>query len=159
TVDVQFGTSGSRVFYLAVPPFLVPASVAHLRDSGLVRPADDDTVFTRVIVEKPIGRDLDSARQVLKDVGAAFAESQTYRIDHYLGKEPVQNSLVLRFPNSIFEPLWNSKCIDHVQITVAEEEGVTQYEPDSGNVIASRVGYYEQAGALRDMVQNHMLQV
>jgi glucose-6-phosphate 1-dehydrogenase len=159
TVDVQFGTSGSRVFYLAVPPFLVPASVTHLRDAGLVRDPADDSAFTRVIVEKPIGRDLDSARQVLRDVGAAFAESQTYRIDHYLGKETVQNLLVLRFANSIFEPLWNSKCIDHVQITVAEEEGVTQYEPDSGNVIASRVGYYEQAGALRDMVQNHMLQV
>jgi glucose-6-phosphate 1-dehydrogenase len=157
-VDSEFGIPGSRVYYLAVPPFLVPASVQHLRDAGLVSPAGDDIAFSRVIVEKPIGRDLDSARQILRDVAAAFDESQTYRIDHYLGKETVQNLLVLRFANSIFEPIWNSQCIDHVQITVAEEEGVTQYD-EAGNVIASRVGYYEQAGALRDMVQNHMLQV
>jgi glucose-6-phosphate 1-dehydrogenase len=157
-VDVQFGIPASRVYYLAVPPFLVPASVSHLRDAGLVRPETEDVSFTRVIVEKPIGRDLTSARQIIKDVAAAFAESQTYRIDHYLGKETVQNLLVLRFANSIFEPLWNAKYIDHVQITVAEEEGVTQYE-ENGAVIASRVGYYEPAGALRDMVQNHMLQV
>jgi glucose-6-phosphate 1-dehydrogenase len=158
-VDVQFGIPSSRVFYLAVPPFLVPASVAHLRDAGLVRPEDDEVGFSRVIIEKPIGRDFDSARQVLKDVSTSFAERQTYRIDHYLGKETVQNLLVLRFANSIFEPLWHAKYIDHVQITVAEEEGITQYDPDTGGVIASRVGYYEQAGALRDMVQNHMLQV
>jgi glucose-6-phosphate 1-dehydrogenase len=157
-VDAQFGIPGSRVFYLAVPPFLVPTSVQHLKESNLVNPEGERVAFTRVIVEKPIGRDLDSARQIIKDVAVSFAESQTYRIDHYLGKETVQNLLVLRFANSIFEPLWNSKCIDHVQITVAEEEGVTQYEED-GSVIASRVGYYEQAGALRDMVQNHILQV
>lgn len=157
-VDGQFGIPGSRVYYLAVPPFLVPQSVTHLRDAGLIQPATEDVAFSRVIIEKPIGRDLDSARQIIKDVTAAFAESQTYRIDHYLGKETVQNLLVLRFANSIFEPLWDSKYVDHVQITVAEEEGVTQYEED-GSVIASRVGYYEPAGALRDMVQNHMLQV
>jgi glucose-6-phosphate 1-dehydrogenase len=92
-------------------------------------------------------------------VDKAFAENQTYRIDHYLGKETVQNLLVLRFANSIFEPLWNEKHIDHVQITVAEEEGVTQYDAATGQVTASRVGYYEGVGALRDMVQNHMLQV
>jgi glucose-6-phosphate 1-dehydrogenase len=115
--------------------------------------------FTRVIVEKPIGRDLDSAREVVRVVGSAFAESQTYRIDHYLGKETVQNLLVLRFANSIFEPLWNEKHIDHVQITVAEEEGLAQYEAQTGQMLSTRAGYYEGVGALRDMVQNHMLQV
>ncbi len=157
-VDGKFGVPASRVYYLAVPPALVPPAVAHLRDAGLVAPPAEQTAFTRVIVEKPIGRDLKSAREVLKNVGAAFAESQTYRIDHYLGKETVQNLLVLRFANSIFEPLWNQKYVDHVQITVAEEEGLAQYD-DAGDITASRVGYYEKAGALRDMVQNHMLQV
>jgi glucose-6-phosphate 1-dehydrogenase len=123
----------------------------------MVNDPDDQRSFTRVIVEKPIGFDLDSARQIISAVGSAFAESQTYRIDHYLGKETVQNLLVLRFANSIFEPLWNQKYIDHVQITVAEEEGVSQF--DDGRMTASRVGYYEGVGALRDMVQNHMLQV
>jgi glucose-6-phosphate 1-dehydrogenase len=157
-LDQQFGIPGSRVYYLAVPPSLVGQCVEHLRAAGMIRdPAD--TAFTRVIVEKPIGRDLESAREVNRLVGAAFAESQTYRIDHYLGKETVQNLLVLRFANSIFEPLWNAKCIDHVQITVAEEEGLAQYDPTSGEIVSTRAGYYEGIGALRDMVQNHMLQV
>jgi glucose-6-phosphate 1-dehydrogenase len=147
-LDQQFGVPGSRVYYLAVPPSVVPVAVAHLKQAGLVHDPADPHAFTRVIVEKPIGRDLDSARQVNAAVAAAFDESQTYRIDHYLGKETVQNLLVLRFANSIFEPLWNQKYIDHVQITVAEEEGV-----------ANRIGYYEGVGALRDMVQNHLLQV
>src|SRR5437660_2056125 len=133
--------------------------VSRLKDAGMVRDPADKTAFTRVIVEKPIGRDLDSAREVLRNVANAFAESQTYRIDHYLGKETVQNLLVLRFANSIFEPLWNQKYIDHVQITVAEEEGLAQYDAQTGDMIATRVGYYEGVGALRDMVQNHMLQV
>ena len=157
--DQQFGIPGSRVYYLAVPPGLVGQCVEHLQAAGMVRDPNDTTAFTRVIVEKPIGRDLESAREVNRVVGSAFAESQTYRIDHYLGKETVQNLLVLRFANSIFEPLWNSKCIDHVQITVAEEEGLAQYDPQSGEIIATRAGYYEGIGALRDMVQNHMLQV
>jgi glucose-6-phosphate 1-dehydrogenase len=157
--DQQFGIPGSRVYYLAVPPGLVGQCVEHLQAAGMVRHPNDTTAFTRVIVEKPIGRDLESAREVNRVVGSAFAESQTYRIDHYLGKETVQNLLVLRFANSIFEPLWNSKCIDHVQITVAEEEGLAQYDPQSGEIIATRAGYYEGIGALRDMVQNHMLQV
>src|SRR5262249_38070712 len=109
---------------------------------GGVRP------FARVIVEKPIGRDLASAREINDAIAAVFDERQIYRIDHYLGKETVQNILVLRFANSIFEPLFNSRHVDHVQITVAEEEGV-----------GTRAGYYDQAGALRDMVQNHMLQL
>ncbi len=158
-IDQQFGIPGSRVYYLAVPPQLVGACVEHLRDAGLVNDPAEQVAFTRVIVEKPIGRDLESAREVIRNVGAAFAEEQTYRIDHYLGKETVQNLLVLRFANSIFEPLWNQKYIDHVQITVAEEEGVAQYDPKTREMIATRAGYYEGVGALRDMVQNHMLQV
>ncbi|HYL18186.1 MAG TPA: glucose-6-phosphate dehydrogenase [Burkholderiales bacterium] len=157
--DQQFGIPGSRVYYLAVPPSLVGQCVEHLQAAGMVRDPSDTAAFMRVIVEKPIGRDLESAREVNRTVGSAFAESQTYRIDHYLGKETVQNLLVLRFANSIFEPLWSSKCIDHVQITVAEEEGLAQYDPQSGEIIAMRAGYYEGIGALRDMVQNHMLQV
>jgi glucose-6-phosphate 1-dehydrogenase len=124
----------------------------------MVNAPDDTRAFTRVIVEKPIGRDLDSAREVISTVGSAFDESQTYRIDHYLGKETVQNLLVLRFANSIFEPLWNTKYIDHVQITVSEEEGLVQYD-DDGSMTGTRAGYYEGVGALRDMLQNHMLQV
>jgi glucose-6-phosphate 1-dehydrogenase len=147
-VDEQFGIPHSRVYYLAVPPGVVPVCAEHLKAAGLLHAATEKVAFTRVIVEKPIGHDLESARQVLSAVGKVFAENQTYRIDHYLGKETVQNLLVVRFANSIFEPLWNSKFIDHVQITVAEEEGV-----------GSRVGYYEGIGALRDMVQNHMLQL
>jgi glucose-6-phosphate 1-dehydrogenase len=104
--------------------------------------------FSRLIVEKPIGRDLNSAREINNAMAAVFEERQIFRIDHYLGKETVQNILVLRFANSIFEPLFNQNHVDHVQITVAEEEGV-----------GTRAGYYEQAGALRDMVQNHLLQL
>jgi glucose-6-phosphate 1-dehydrogenase len=157
-IDQQFGIPGSRVYYLSIPPQLVDPCVTRLKEAGLVNDPGEINAFTRVIVEKPIGRDLDSAREVIRVVGQAFAENQTYRIDHYLGKETVQNLLVLRFANSIFEPLWNEKFIDHVQITVAEEEGLTQYD-DAGEIVASRIGYYEGVGALRDMVQNHMLQV
>src|SRR5579875_519993 len=158
-VDQQFGIPGSRVYYLAVPPTLVGTCVEHLKTAGLIADPQELRSFTRVIVEKPIGRDLDSARDIMRVVGACFAESQTYRIDHYLGKETVQNLLVLRFANSIFEPLWNQKYIDHVQITVAEEEGLGQYDPKTGEMIATRAGDYEGVGALRDMVQNHLLQV
>jgi glucose-6-phosphate 1-dehydrogenase len=158
TLDHQFGIPGSRVYYMSIPPTLVDVSVAHLKSAGLVSDPDDPRSFTNVIVEKPIGRDLDSARQVNASVGQAFDERQTYRIDHYLGKETVQNLLVLRFANSIFEPLWNEKHIDHVQITVAEDDGLTQYDK-TGKVLGCRIGYYEGVGALRDMLQNHMLQV
>ena len=158
-LDQQFSIPGSRVYYLAVPPQVVRPCVEHLKEAGMIRDPSDQAGFTRVIVEKPIGRDLDSAREVIRIVGSAFAESQTYRIDHYLGKETVQNLLVLRFANSIFEPLWNEKHIDHVQITVAEEEGLAQYDPNTGAMLSTRAGYYEGVGALRDMVQNHMLQV
>jgi glucose-6-phosphate 1-dehydrogenase len=158
-VDQQFGVPAARVYYLSIPPQLVPTCVQHLKAAGLVSAPHEQHGFTRVIVEKPIGRDLDSARAVNAALAHAFAESQTYRIDHYLGKETVQNLLVLRFANSIFEPLWNQKYIDHVQITVAEEEGLSQLDPRTGEMGASRIGYYEGVGALRDMVQNHMLQV
>jgi glucose-6-phosphate 1-dehydrogenase len=159
SVDQQFGIPGSRIYYFAVPPQLVETCVKHLREADMVNDPKEETAFTRTIVEKPIGHDLESAREVIRVVDQAFAENQTYRIDHYLGKETVQNLLVLRFANSIFEPLWNQKYIDHVQITVAEEEGLAQYDPDTCKITASRIGYYEDIGALRDMVQNHMLQV
>ncbi len=148
TLDQQLGIPGGRLFYLSIPPSAVTPCVEQLKSAGLVRGPAEPTAFTRVILEKPIGHDLESARQVMAATAHVFAENQTYRIDHYLGKETVQNMLVLRFANSIFEPLWNEKHIDHVQITVAEDEGV-----------ANRVGYYEGVGALRDMVQNHLLQV
>jgi glucose-6-phosphate 1-dehydrogenase len=158
-IDQQFGIPGSRVYYLAVPPQLVSSCVAQLKAAGLVRDPGEMHSFTRVIVEKPIGRDLETAREIIAAVEQAFDESQTYRIDHYLGKETVQNLLVLRFANSIFEPLWNGKYIDHVQITVSEEEGLVQYDPETGEMTGTRASYYEGVGALRDMLQNHMLQV
>jgi glucose-6-phosphate 1-dehydrogenase len=158
-VDQQFGIPASRVYYLAVPPQVVAPCVEHLQAAGMVSSPEDERSFTRVIVEKPIGRDLLSARQLNGTLAKVFDESQTYRIDHYLGKETVQNLLVLRFANSIFEPLWNGKYVDHVQITVAEEEGLSQRNPRTGELTGSRVGYYEGVGALRDMVQNHILQV
>jgi glucose-6-phosphate 1-dehydrogenase len=146
-IEHERGIPGNRIYYLAVPPTLFAPTVKQLDRARFVdRTAS--TPFARVIVEKPIGRDLDSAREINDAMAAVFAERQIFRIDHYLGKETVQNILVLRFANSIFEPLFNQRHVDHVQITVAEEEGV-----------GTRAGYYEQAGALRDMVQNHLLQL
>jgi glucose-6-phosphate 1-dehydrogenase len=147
TIEHEHGLSGNRIYYLAVPPTMFGPTVKNLAAARLVHPPDSPP-FARLIVEKPIGRDLASARIINDGIAAVFDERQVYRIDHYLGKETVQNILVLRFANSIFEPLFNQKYIDHVQITVAEEEGV-----------GTRAGYYEQAGALRDMVQNHILQL
>ena len=147
TIEHERGLPGNRIYYLAVPPSLFVPTVEQLARARFVAPADSPP-FARLIVEKPIGRDLASAQAINDAIAEVFDERQIYRIDHYLGKETVQNILVLRFANSIFEPLFNQKYVDHVQITVAEEEGV-----------GTRAGYYEQAGALRDMVQNHLLQL
>ena len=132
----------ARVFYLATSPELFGPTSRRLGAAGLV------TEQARVVLEKPIGHDLASAKAINDEVGAIFAEDQIYRIDHYLGKETVQNLMALRFANSLFEPIWNRAAIDHVQITVAESIGVE-----------GRAAYYDNAGALRDMVQNHMLQL
>jgi glucose-6-phosphate 1-dehydrogenase len=139
--------TGDRIYYLAVPPSLFVPTVEQLARARFVAPPDAKP-FARLIVEKPIGRDLASARAINDGIAKVFDEQQIFRIDHYLGKETVQNILVLRFANSFLEPLVNSRFIDHVQITVAESEG-----------IGTRASYYEQAGALRDMVQNHLLQL
>lgn len=147
-IEAEHSLPGHRIFYLAIPPASYASACEGLQRAGLVRPPDHAGPFCRVIVEKPIGRDLESARQINAVVGRVFDESQIFRIDHYLGKETVQNIMVLRFANSIFEPIWNHKYIDHVQITVSEAEGV-----------GTRASYYEGTGALRDMVQNHLLQL
>ncbi len=134
------------MFYLAVAPDQFEPILKNLVAAGLNKPGGD--AWARVIVEKPFGTDLASARELNRLVESAFPESDTYRIDHFLGKETAQNILVLRFANAIFEPLWNTRYIDHIQITAAETLGVE-----------GRAGYYEGAGALRDMVQNHLLQL
>ena len=139
---LRAGEGKIRAFYLAVTPELFDDICARIGRYALVTDA------SRVVIEKPVGRDLDSAAAVNAAVGAVFPESQIFRIDHYLGKETVQNLMVLRFGNILYEPLWNSATIDHVQITVAETLGV-----------GSRGPYYDSSGALRDMVQNHMLQL
>lgn len=135
------------LFYMATPPSFYPKIAQHLGDAGLNRPVED-TDWVRVIVEKPFGRDLHSAQDLNTQLHQVFDERQIFRIDHYLGKETVQNILVFRFANGIFEPLWTHQYIDHVQITVAESLGVE-----------GRGSYYDNAGAIRDMVQNHMLQL
>src|SRR3954462_1117439 len=145
-IDKERGTRGNRLFYLAVAPEQFDDIVANIKTAGLNRAPEGS--WARVIVEKPFGTDLASARELNRIVSNSFAEDQTYRIDHFLGKETAQNILVLRFANAIFEPLWNARYIDHVQITAAEKLGVE-----------GRAGYYEGAGALRDMVQNHLLQL
>jgi glucose-6-phosphate 1-dehydrogenase len=147
-IEADLKLPGNRIFYLAIPPTSIAAACEGLQGAGLIYPPSGGYPFSRVIIEKPIGRDLDSARAINETVGKVFAESQVFRIDHYLGKETVQNLMVLRFANSIFEPIWNYKYIDHVQITVSEAEGV-----------GTRATYYEESGALRDMVQNHILQL
>jgi len=145
-VDKERGTRGNRLFYFAVAPDQFEPILENLKTAGLNQAAEGS--WARVIVEKPFGTDLASARELNRVVHNSFAENQTYRIDHFLGKETAQNILVLRFANAIFEPLWNTRYIDHVQITAAETLGVE-----------GRAGYYETAGALRDMVQNHLLQL
>jgi glucose-6-phosphate 1-dehydrogenase len=146
TVEQHHGTQGNRLFYLATVPSLFTEVIQHLGASKLVQ--ESDGRWRRVVIEKPFGHDLESARALNKEIRQVLSEKQIYRIDHYLGKETVQNILVFRFSNGIFEPIWNRRYVDHVQITVAESLGVEQ-----------RGGYYEHAGALRDMVPNHILQL
>ncbi len=144
-LDRERGTGGNRIFYLATPPSSYLDIVRGLAEAGLERPPRG---WTRIVIEKPFGRDLGSALALNREVNSVFHEDQIYRIDHYLGKETVQNILVFRFSSGIFEPIWNRRYVDHVQITVAEDLGVE-----------TRAAYYEEAGALRDMLQSHMLQL
>jgi glucose-6-phosphate 1-dehydrogenase len=141
-LDKERGTGGNRVYYFAVPP----AAIGTLVEEIAARRAAEGWI--RLIIEKPFGHDLQSARDLNTELQQHFAENEVFRIDHYLGKETVQNMLALRFSNGIFEPIWNRQFIDHVQITVAESIG-----------IEGRAGYYEQAGAIRDIFQNHLLQL
>jgi glucose-6-phosphate 1-dehydrogenase len=143
-LERDFGLPGNRVLYLSLPPIAFPSTIERLGEVGLNRSAG----WIRLVIEKPFGRDLESGRALNHLVHRYFDESQIFRIDHYLGKETVQNLLVFRFANPIFESLWNRDRIDSVQITVAEELG-----------IGKRAGYYDRAGALRDMVQNHLTQL
>jgi glucose-6-phosphate 1-dehydrogenase len=145
-IDKERGTRGNRLFYFATAPDQFEPILKHLKAAGLNETCKGS--WARVIVEKPFGTELASARELNRIVRTSFTEEQTYRIDHFLGKETAQNILVLRFANAIFAPLWNTHYIDHVQITAAETLGVE-----------GRAGFYERAGALRDMVQNHLLQL
>ncbi|MCS7038074.1 MAG: glucose-6-phosphate dehydrogenase [Caldilineales bacterium] len=144
-VEAAAGLPSNRLFYLATPPDLYVPIVERLGLAGLGR---SDNGYTRIVIEKPFGRDLESARELNRRIHLVFDEDQVYRIDHYLGKETVQNIMVFRFANAIFEPLWNRYYIDHVQISVLEEVGVGR-----------RGGYYDNAGVLRDMFQNHLMQL
>jgi glucose-6-phosphate 1-dehydrogenase len=145
-VDAERGTQGNRLFYLSVAPKFYAEAVKQLGEHKLAKP--EGKGWVRVIVEKPFGTDLESARELNRELLQHLDEQQIYRIDHYLGKETVQNLLVFRFANGIFEPLWNRQYIDHVQLTNAEMVGVE-----------GRGGYYETAGVVRDMIQNHVFQV
>src|SRR5262245_8163887 len=141
-LDKERGTRGNRVYYLAIPPDVIATLV---RELGQRRSTEG---WTRLIIEKPFGHDLTSARELNKRLHRHFKEDEIFRIDHYLGKETVQNIAALRFANGIFEPIWNRQFIDHIQITVGESIG-----------IEGRAGFYEQSGAIRDIFQNHMLQL
>jgi len=149
-VERELDTDGNHLYYLALPPSASEEIINHLGRTGQVVPhlEEERGGWSRILVEKPFGDDLETAVQLNRTLHSAFREEDVYRIDHYLGKETVQNILVFRFANGIFEPVWNRRYVDHVQITVAESIGV-----------GPRGGYYEQAGALRDMVQNHIMQL
>ena len=146
-LDQQKQLGGNRLYYLSTPPEVYPSIVEQLGRAGLAHPSNPNS-WVRIIIEKPFGRDLATAKELNKIVLNVFEEKQVYRIDHYLGKDTVQNLLVLRFGNGIFEPLWNRNYVDHVQITASETLGVER-----------RGGFYETAGALRDMIQSHVLQL
>ncbi|HEX2758806.1 MAG TPA: glucose-6-phosphate dehydrogenase, partial [Thermoanaerobaculia bacterium] len=146
-IEKERGLPGNRLFYLAIPPSSIGVVVANLGQAGFVYRIDGGP-WSRVIVEKPFGRDLQTARALNEELSQVFRERQIFRIDHYLGKETTQNILVLRLGNGIFEPLWNRRYVDHVQITVAECIGVE-----------NRGKFYEEAGVLRDIIQNHVLQL
>src|SRR5215469_3385075 len=146
-LDAKYNLCGNRIFYLSTPPEVYADIIEQLGRAGLSRPCNPKA-WVRIIIEKPFGRDLASAKELNQIVHNVFEENQVYRIDHYLGKDTVQNLLVLRFGNGIFEPLWNRNYVDHVQITAAETLGVER-----------RGGFYETAGALRDMIQSHVLQL
>ncbi|MEN8142525.1 MAG: glucose-6-phosphate dehydrogenase [Thermodesulfobacteriota bacterium] len=147
-LDREKATAGNIIFDLAVPPALYPVIAVNLSEVGLAREKEAGRGWTRIVIEKPFGRDLASARELDQTLHLGFAEHQIFRIDHYLAKETVQNTIMFRFANSIFEPLWNRDYIDYVGIVAAEELGVE-----------TRAGYYEGAGVVRDMFQNHMLQL
>jgi glucose-6-phosphate 1-dehydrogenase len=147
--DKTLGTQGNRVYYLAVAPEFFATIIKRLGEAGLIYPGHQEHPWSRVVVEKPFGHDLKSARALNREVTAVLDEGQLYRIDHYLGKETVQNILALRFGNSIFEPVWNRRHVGSVQVTVAEEVGMA----------GGRGSYYDTAGTIRDMVQNHMMQL
>jgi glucose-6-phosphate 1-dehydrogenase len=147
-LEETWKTGGNRLLYLAIPPNLYPGTVHSFGEAGFSTEHSDGTGWVRIVVEKPFGRDLESAVDLDRDLHTYFAEHQIFRIDHYLAKETVQNILMFRFANSIFEPVWNRRYIDRVSIVAAETVGVEH-----------RAGYYEQAGVLRDMFQNHMMQL
>jgi len=147
-MDAKFKTKGNRLFYLAVAPEYFSDIIGFLGKHEMSKPNETDTHWVRVVIEKPFGHDLESARQLNDEVNKVFGEEQIFRIDHYLGKETVQNILVFRFANGIFEPVWNRNYIDHVEITAAESIGIEGRGP-----------FYEQAGALRDVIQNHVMEL
>ncbi|HZE16671.1 MAG TPA: glucose-6-phosphate dehydrogenase, partial [Mycobacterium sp.] len=145
-LDAERGTGGNHAFYLAIPPKSFPVVCEQLCKSGLARPQDGR--WSRVVIEKPFGHDLDSACELNNVVNSVFPEESVFRIDHYLGKETVQNILALRFANQLFDPVWNAHYVDHVQITMAEDIG-----------LGGRAGYYDGIGAARDVIQNHLMQL
>jgi glucose-6-phosphate 1-dehydrogenase len=145
SLEKNHGTGGNRIFYLAIPPTIFDDVIDNIGRTGL---SGEDIGYAHIVIEKPFGRDIESAKRLNTKLKEYFREEQIFRIDHYVAKETVQNMLMFRFANSIFEPLWNRRYIDHVQITVAETLGVEH-----------RAGYYEKSGAIRDMFQSHLLQL
>ncbi|MCB0917541.1 MAG: glucose-6-phosphate dehydrogenase [Actinobacteria bacterium] len=145
-LDVERGTGGNHAFYFSIPPWAFPVVTQQLKRSGLSDPPPG--AWSRVVIEKPFGHNLESAQELNRVVDSVFAPGSVFRIDHYLGKETVQNLMAIRFANNLFEPIWDARYVDHVQITMAEDIG-----------IGSRAGYYDGIGAARDVIQNHLLQL